>query len=92
MRFHALTLAASVLGAVTLGAIGSASAMPVSQAPALAAQTNIDHVQYRPGHPNYRPPGYRHARPVYRPVCRITNVRTRGPYGRVIVKQVRVCR
>ncbi|HEV2572182.1 hypothetical protein [Methylocella sp. CPCC 101449] len=87
MKFHALTLAASVLGAVTLGAIGSASAMPVSQMPAAAAQINIDHVQYRPGHPHYR-----HARPVRRPVCRINTIRTRGPFGRVVVKQVRVCR
>lgn len=88
MRIHALTLAASVIGAVTLGALGSASAMPVSQAPMAAAQTDIEHVQYRPG---YRPGHHNHYRP-HRPICRMTTVRTRGPYGRPIVRHVRVCR
>jgi len=87
MKFHALTLAASVLGAVTLGAIGSASAVPVSQMPAAGAQINIDHVQYRPGHPPYL-----HARPGGRPVCRLNTIRPRGPFGRRGVQQARVCR
>ena len=83
MRFQALSFAASIVGAVALSSIGSASALPVSHSPvATGAASGIELAQYRPGRGFHRRP----------PVCRTQVVRTRGPHGRWIVTKRRVCR
>lgn len=70
-----------------IAAAGTAFIALASAAPAAAAMptqgitvSGVEQVQYRP---------HRHVR---RPVCTVKRVVHRGPHGRPIVKNVRVCR
>jgi hypothetical protein len=85
MKFLAQGLTAALIATA-----GFAAAAPASAAPMMAplsvtqSQAGIELAQYRPHHGG----GFHNRRPV----CRMEVTRTRGPFGRWIVRKVRVCR
>jgi hypothetical protein len=82
MKFLAQGLTAALIATAGFAAAGSASAAPMmAPVSATQSQAGIELAQYHGG-------GF-HKR---RPVCRMEVTRTRGPFGRWIVRKVRVCR
>ena len=85
MKFLAQGLTAALIATAGFAAAAPASAAPMMvPLSATQSQTGIELAQYyRPHRPGYYP---------RRPVCRTVVTRTRGPFGRVIVRKTRVCR
>jgi len=84
MKFLAQGLTAALIATAGFAAAAPASAAPMmAPVSATQSQAGIELAQYRPHRPGFYP---------RRPVCRTVVTRTRGPFGRVIVRKQRVCR
>jgi hypothetical protein len=79
MKKGVLSMFGAALVAIAFSG-SSATALPIAPQPAAGATAGIVLAQYH---------GHYHVRP---PRCTMRTVVTRGPYGRRIVKRVRVCR